>query len=146
IILEDVLHKRKITIEDVDGLSWEYKADMIRRDPITCSRYFDFRVRMCHKHLLGSGGIFKEHPIIDYFTRIEFQHRGSPHLHGLYWCQNAPKFEEENPGSFVQCCMFIDKYISCNSDTEGIIHQSHKHTDTCQVRCEQKNIYCILNS
>ena len=145
IILEDVLHHKKITAEEVENLTWEHKADMIRRDPITCSRYFDYRVRTCHTHLFGVGGIFKQNPVIDYFTRIEFQHRGSPHLHGLYWCQDAPKFDEDNPKSFEECSSFIDNYISCSSSIEGIVHQNHKHTDTCQVSYNVNFIVFILS-
>ncbi|XP_062612709.1 uncharacterized protein LOC134274433 [Saccostrea cucullata] len=33
--------------------------------------------------------------IVDYFVRVEFQQRGSPHMHCLYWVENAPKLDED---------------------------------------------------
>jgi hypothetical protein len=33
---------------------------------------------------------FGEHHTVDYFKRIEFQHRGSPHAHLLIWMEKDP--------------------------------------------------------
>ena len=30
--------------------------------------------------------------ITDYFYRVEFQQRGSPHTHGLFWVKGAPQY------------------------------------------------------
>lgn len=139
VILKNVLDSISITEEEAENLTWENKADLIRRDPITCSRYFDYRLRQCNKYLLlNKSGVFKDHPVLDYFTRIEFQHRGSPHMHGLFWLTGAPKFDESKSESFKQCTEFIDKYISCTSGVDGIIHQNHKHTGCCQVTYKGK--------
>lgn len=38
------------------------------------------------------------HPIghvVDHFFKIEFQHRGSPHVHMLVWNDKAPKYDED---------------------------------------------------
>ena len=47
--------------------------------------------------------------IKDYFWRVEFQQRGSPHIHSLWLVKDAPdiKGRRKAPG-------FIDKYISCH--------------------------------
>lgn len=135
VILMEVLDSLKITEQTAEEMTWEEKADLIRRDPITCSRYFDHRFRQCHKHIiLSKSGIFKDQPVEDYFTRIEFQHRGSPHMHGLYWLKDTPKFDEDVPESFTACSAFIDKYISCTAQVDGVIQQSHKHTRCCEVK------------
>ncbi|XP_021964938.1 uncharacterized protein LOC110860191 [Folsomia candida] len=134
VILKKVLDQEIITEDTAETMKWEEKADLIRRDPITCSRYFDYRLRQCSKYiLLHSNGIFKEHPVVDSFTRIEFQHRGSPHMHGLFWLKNSPKYNEDSPESVTECEAFIDKYISCKVDVDGVIHQQHKHTRCCEV-------------
>lgn len=104
VILKKVLQNEIITEEMAEQLTWEEKADLIRKDPITCFRYFDYRLRMCNKYLLlNNSETFKDHPIQDSYARIEFQHRGSPHVHGLYWLKNAPKFKEDDPNSFEEC-------------------------------------------
>ena len=38
------------------------------------------------------------HPIgevVDFFYRVEFQQRGSPHIHGLFWIKNAPEYGKD---------------------------------------------------
>lgn len=133
VILKQVLDGVLISEADAEDMTWESKADLIRKDPITCSRYFDYRLRQCTKYiLLNKEGIFKDHPIMDSFSRIEFQHRGSPHMHGLFWLKDSPKFDEHDPDSFGRCAGFIDKYISCEAEVDGVIHQGHKHTNCCE--------------
>lgn len=135
VILKQVLDSTTISEEEAEEMTLESKAELIRKDPITCSQYFDYKLKQCRKYLvLSKSGIFKDHPVTDYFTRIEFQHRGSPHMHGLFWLKDAPKFDEEDPESVELCTSFIDKYITCTSEVEGVIHQSHRHTSCCQMK------------
>jgi len=108
VILKSVLENEVVTEEDCNNLTWEQKADLIRRDPITCCRYFDFRLRQCATYiLLSKSGVFKDHPVTDFFHRIEFQNRGSPHMHGMFWLRDAPKFNETDPESFDQCTKLV---------------------------------------
>ena len=37
-----------------------------------------------------------------YFIRIEFQIRGSPHVHFLLWADNVPKLTEGSKGQYIQ--------------------------------------------
>ena len=53
--------------------------------------------------------------LLDYFYRVEFQQRGSPHIHMLNWIENAPTLETNSEGEIVQ---FVDKYRTCNTDNE----------------------------
>lgn len=46
-----------------------------------------------------------------YFYRVEFQQRGSPHVHCLFWVENAPKLLEDGKQAV---CDFIDKYVTCS--------------------------------
>jgi len=104
VILKSVLDNQRMTESECEALTWEQKTDLIRRDPITCSRYFDYRLRQCNKFIiLNKTGLFKDYPVVDFFQRIEFQNRGSPHMHGLLWLQGAPKFDENEPESFEAC-------------------------------------------
>ncbi|KAE8277867.1 hypothetical protein D5F01_LYC24092 [Larimichthys crocea] len=47
----------------------------------------------------------------DYFYRVEFQARGSPHIHLLVWIKDAPEFGDLQDDSVV--IKFIDQYITC---------------------------------
>ncbi|XP_050310997.1 uncharacterized protein LOC126746701 isoform X2 [Anthonomus grandis grandis] len=111
------------------------KTRLIRTDPITCARYFDYRFKLLFKHMKSQNGPFKQNPIEHHYYRIEFQHRGSPHVHGLLWLSNAPKFQE-TPESFKECAEFANRYITCNSDLESvrdiIQFNTHHHSKSCQ--------------
>lgn len=82
-------------------------------------------------------GVFAPYEPADYFHRLEFQMRGSPHSHGLYWLKDAPVYDEDDPESEQSCVQFIDKYIICKRSCEDevdpyIKYQIHKHTPTCR--------------
>ena len=75
-LLKDVTY----TDEDIENMSWIEKSELIKKDPVTCARYFDHRVNTFINNVLKS----TLHPIgtiVDKFGRVEFQHRGSPHIH-----------------------------------------------------------------
>ena len=40
--------------------------------------------------------------VVDYWVRFEWQHRGSPHIHGLAWLPNAPDVEKLKLSSEIQ--------------------------------------------
>jgi len=48
--------------------------------------------------------------VVDYFDRVEFQQRGSPRIHAIFWIADSPQVDRESDEEVVQ---FVDKYISC---------------------------------
>ncbi|GBN03579.1 hypothetical protein AVEN_155670-1 [Araneus ventricosus] len=93
--------------------------------------------------------------VIDFWTRIEFQNRGSPHVHLVVWIDKAQSFE--TPEGLA----YIDQMISCrlpreeDPDLRALVkrNQIHRHTHTChknnaetfrfafpRERCEQTRI------
>ena len=78
------------------------------------------------------------HPIgevVDFFYRVEFQQRGSPHIHGLFWIKNAPEYGKDTDEDIAK---FVDSYVSCKADpndlTDLVNLQRHKHSKTCKKR------------
>ena len=74
--------------------------------------------------------------------RIEFQVRGLPHLHGVFWLKQteARKYQDEN-GEFSDSKVpaLINKWISCsldtgNEDVRKLVKEVnvHKHTNSCK--------------
>ena len=52
------------------------------------------------------------HPIgqvVDFFYRVEFQQRDSPHIHGLFWIKNAPEYGKDCNEDIIK---FVDSFIS----------------------------------
>ena len=101
-------------------MPWTEKCKLISKDPGTCSRYFNNRVQKFFKHILKSPyspfGI-----LTNSFYRVEFQHRGSPHIHGLLWIKNAPHYEKNDDTEIIE---YIDSIISCSFiENEKKIHR-----------------------
>ncbi|CAC5399806.1 unnamed protein product [Mytilus coruscus] len=102
----------KLTKEDVENMSWEERCSLIRKNPITAARQFDYRVQqfvvlVIKARVLGN--------ISDYYYRVEFQQRGSPHIHMVLWSSDAPDFESAEEQVIAD---FVDLYISCNLPDE----------------------------
>jgi hypothetical protein len=57
-------------------MTWQEKADLIKKDPITCARYFDHKFNAFWKLLQQKNGPFKELKIKHFFWRYEMQFRG----------------------------------------------------------------------
>lgn len=53
------------------------------------------------------------------YHRIEFQHRGSPHVHMIIWLDGASVFDLENEETHKQVEDFIDKIITTSSNDES---------------------------
>ncbi|XP_078328660.1 uncharacterized protein LOC144623788 [Crassostrea virginica] len=125
---------KEYTDEEINDMTWFEKTKLVQKDPITCTRYFDHRFRMFMNIVLKSD----HNPIgnvKDFFYRVEFQQRGSPHVHMIVWIENAPKYQENSEQEIVD---FVDQYLKCelveNDDLTGL--QVHKHSQTCKKRSQ----------
>lgn len=141
-LLGNVVDKKDYTDEELNGMSWQEKCRLIQSDPVTCARHFDFSTHKFINEFLLSNG----HPlgcVTDYFYRIEYQQRGSPHVHMMVYCQDSPKFGQD---SDENVCEYIDKFITCHkpedeSDISELLQlQSHKHTNTCSKKKARRSV------
>jgi hypothetical protein len=87
--------------------------------------------------------------ITDYFYRVEFQQRGAPHIHCLFWIESAPKLDTN---SAQQVCEFIDKHISCqlpSADDDAELHEIVKavqmHSKSHSKSCKKGGKVCRFN-
>lgn len=86
IMLMKIVKNKIITEEEAEDLSYEEKSELIRSDPVTCMRHFDFRFRtIIHTLFKPKNGIFAPYKLEDFFCRYEYQIRGSPHVHAIFW-------------------------------------------------------------
>ena len=79
--------------KEVEALTWQERTRLVQKDPVTCSRYFDHRIQEFLNTVLKSE-IEPIGKVADFFYRVEFQQRGSPHIHMLIWIERAPKLEK----------------------------------------------------
>ena len=118
-------------------MSWNDIARLIKSDPVTCARHFDFMFHDGLKSSLDPTG-----KIEDYFYRIE--HRFSPHSQALIWVKHAPQYEKDSNKKVIG---FVDKYVTRKLDKSEDMKeldnlQLHRHAKTCRVK--GKNI-CAFN-
>jgi hypothetical protein len=118
------------------------QSQLVNEDPVTyviCfNRLVDIFMRLLQHRKISP---FGEHRIVDYFKRIEFQYRGSPHAHLLIWLENDPL--EEISEDMTNTVSLIDKLCSvssCNVQNYG--NQIHKHMFTC---CKKTDDKCRFN-
>lgn len=118
--------------------SYEKKSDLLNRHPVQAARHFNHRInnfitllRKCGKEIFG-------HEVDDFSYRIEFQNRGSAHLHMLLWLKDAP-----TNYSSVEGKILIDSNMSCripedDEELKSLVlkYQQHKHTKTCFPRTQ----------
>ncbi|XP_063049297.1 uncharacterized protein LOC134443443 [Engraulis encrasicolus] len=129
---------------NVADLDWSDKTKLVRSNPVTTARLFDERWHSFLKDVILSPAepIGK---IIDHFYRVEFQQRGSPHIHALFWVANAPKIDTH---SDAEVTAFIDKYITCQLPTDKdselyeTVNSVQKHSTRHSKTCRKKNTVC----
>lgn len=74
--LGELIGNVSYTDDEILNMSWEHKSKLIKADPATCARYFDYRFSKFFSDVLCN----EIHPvgqIQDFFYRIEFQQRVS---------------------------------------------------------------------
>ena len=135
-ILGKLVDEKEYTNNELENLNWEDKCILIQGDPVTCARHFDYQVNQFINNFLLS----KTAPlgkIADWFYRVEYQQRGSPHIHMLIWLENAPTFGIDFDCDVVK---FIDRIITCEKPTEDsdllalVNRQVHRHSHTCRKK------------
>ena len=133
-ILGRLLDNKDYTDDEVTQMTWQKKSELIQKDPVTCARNFEHMVQLfVHDFIKSSCQPIGE--VIDFFYRVEFQQRGSPHIHGLFWIKNAPEYGRDCDEDIIK---FVDSYISCKADSDDLSElvnlQRHKHSKTCKKK------------
>ena len=109
-------------------------------NPVLVVRHFQFRVEVFYKEIILDGPLGKTNY---YVIRVEFQVRGSPHIHSFIWIVNSPTLYTID--SYIE---WLDKMISAelpNVAEEPELfelvktYQLHRHSKTCR---KYKNESC----
>ncbi|XP_062588391.1 uncharacterized protein LOC134250048 [Saccostrea cucullata] len=129
-------------------MEWSEKNEVLRCNPVTVARMFEHRFQIFHKEVILSPAkpIGK---VIDFFQRVEFQQRGSPHMHCLYWVENAPNIDSDGEEAV---CDFIDRYVTCSvpadSDDPELrksVLEVQQHSKKHSKSCKKKGTECRFN-
>lgn len=95
----------------------KHQIQLLNNNPNQAAFLFNKRVTEFMRLFLK-----KEFDVTEFWYRVEFQKRGSPHIHGLFWC-NLPddvdfsilndEINEENAEKFRILVNYIDSKVSC---------------------------------
>ena len=130
-----LVDSKEYTGNELENLNWEEKSRLIQSDPVTCARHFDYQINQFIQNFLLSTEVAVV-KIADWFYRVEYQQRGSPHIHMLIWLENALTFGEDFDGDVVS---FVDKIIcekpNDNPDLLALVNrQVYRHSHTCRKK------------
>ena len=78
-ILGQVVDRKQYTDDELENLNWDEKCRLIQSDPVTCARHFDFQISKFLRNFLLSPAS-SVGSISDWFYRVEYEQRGSPHM------------------------------------------------------------------
>nr|XP_054591529.1 uncharacterized protein LOC129155826 [Nothobranchius furzeri] len=138
--------KQEGRTETVEQLEWADKCDLLRRNPVTAARMFDFRWHVFLREVLMSPAnpIGK---IEDYYYRVEFQQRGSPHCHCLFWVSGAPILDKNTDEEVIA---FVDEYVTCELPSEDnslheVVSSVQQHSKRHSKTCRKKKTVCRFN-
>ena len=139
-----VVH-REYTITELENVNWDEKCRLIQCDPVTCARHFDYQISQFLTSFLYSKIAQSLGNISDWFYRVEYQQRGSPHIHMLIWLKEAPVFGVDDEDLVTD---FIDQIIKCQWPVDNPAlqklenRQIHRHYHTCR---KKSNDECHFN-
>ena len=129
-ILGRLIDNKNYSDDEVMQMTWQKKSELIQKDPVTCARNFEHMVQLfIHDFIKSSCQTIGE--VIDFFYRVEFQQRGSPHIHGLFWIKNAPEYGRDCEEDTTK---FVDSYISCKADSNDLSELVNLHSKTCKKK------------
>ena len=109
------------------------------------ARHFQYCVEVFFKEIILDDPLGK----VKYFAiRVEFQFRGSPHIHSFLWVLNAPVLQKETKEEYIR---FVDQTVKCYLPDETNepelynmvrTYQTHSHSKSCR---KYKNSECRYN-
>ena len=136
-----------LTDKEIEGLTYNERCSMLNSNPVVVAKHFQYRVETFFTEVLFS----KPNPIgkiVYYALRIEFQMRGSPHLHALIWTSDCPKLTNETKEDYIK---YIDNHVQAylpdrqkDSELFALVqtYQKHNHLKSCR---KYTNVLCRFN-
>ncbi|KAJ8885640.1 hypothetical protein PR048_011838 [Dryococelus australis] len=75
--------------------------------------------------------------VVDCWWRVEFQCRGSSHLHMAVWVKGHPNFETQEEIQMIDCVCVYEMQLEVSDLRELVLkYQLHRHTHTCKMNNE----------
>ena len=118
--------------------SFEERANLLKEFPVIASRHFNRRFGKLLNYIMRSEVFIKK--VADYWYRVEFQERVSPHIHMLLWCADMPSFNTPEGVSLIEMVIHCQK-ITNDDDLNKLIDRLQTHG--CRKNCfPEEKPYC----
>ena len=127
------------------GLSDPMKNKMIQNNFVLMCDHFNRRIKKILSYLRSEANVLNSFRVKDFFYRVEFQQRGSPHVHMLLWLENkdgkSPEEVFTNPKDLAK---WLDTIISSDTPTDNkdyvqkFIPNFEKNTGMSIVNLQEK--------
>ena len=135
----ETVYKKKVTEEEINGLSPSAKNKIISENYVQSTLHFQKRIEkifalMKYDDFFGDSGENSYH-MSSYFYRIEFQARGAPHVHSLLWLKDSK--EKEAPSLWS-----VEDIDGSDTDEE----EKRKNLNERKKRIEEFADYMISTS
>ncbi|XP_077967734.1 uncharacterized protein LOC144421969 [Styela clava] len=126
-------------------IDWLEKCQILRENCVMTARLFQNRFQSFLRNIiLSSCKPLGE--VVDYFFRVEFQQRGSPHIHCLLWVKDSPKY---GVNSNAEVEAYIDRHVTCQIPQEhedkelfDIVNSVQQHSKSHTKSCRKKGTVC----
>ena len=108
------LNSLGLTKENVEGLNYFERCNILNSNAVLLARHFQHRVEIFFKEIL----IIRDGPlgIVKYYAiRAKFQFRGSKHIHSFLWALSAPTLAKTTINEYVE---FLDSVVCGNLPSE----------------------------
>ncbi|XP_071137022.1 uncharacterized protein [Mytilus edulis] len=145
-VLQLLLEQQKCA-QSLEDLDWTGKSEVLRNNPVMNAVMFDHRFHTFLKDIIIKRKIIGNEK--DHFHRIEFQQRGSPHAHCLFWIKDAPVVDQDDDQTV---CDFVDQYVSCqlpdktvDPELHSIVSSVQQHSKNHSKSCHKKGTTCRFN-
>ena len=128
------LNGLNISEEDINQMSYHERCDALNKNPVLVVRQFQYRVELFFKTIILDDSLGKTNY---YAIHVQFQVRGSPHVHSFIWILNTPKLSKFN---IEECANWVDMVIrtdlpdpSSVPDLHELVkrYQIHRHSKPC---------------
>ena len=118
---------------ELKNLSHQERCNLLNNNPVLVARHFQYKVEVFFKEIIIDGPL----DITKYYAiRIEFQERGSPHVHSFIWILNAPNIQNE--AVYIK---FIEQTINSQLPDPLNDPELFKLDKTYQVRAHSKTCW-----
>lgn len=126
---------RARAIEELNELE---KVQLVNNGPVACAKYAHQIFHVIPNILRDKRcSPFRLYVVVDFFKRVEFQQRGSAHIHAILWLDNAP--DEELCSDIPKALEMVERLLSLDTSNLGrSCTQMHAHTHTCYKRGRTK--------